>query len=98
MFTNDEQAIVPIWADVVPSHPGDAWPDAVRDELYACYKLTRGAARARRWYLRQVGEDTPVPAESTIKRWIRFYAWDERAESEYRLEYGHLIYETERQS
>lgn len=97
MNADDEQAIIPIRGEVV-LRPGDAWPDAVRDELYQCYKMTRSAARARRWYQRQVGEDAQIPSARTVQEWARFYDWPALAEAEYRLEYGTLLYETERQS
>lgn len=94
----EQRAIIPIRGEVVPQSPGDSWPEDIREELYQCFKVTRSAPRARRWYMRSVGEDAPVPAERTIYDWMRFYDWPARAEAEYRLEHGTVLYETERQS
>lgn len=94
----EEGSIVPIRGELVPDKPGDEWPAEVREDLYQCYKLTRGISRAIRWYSRLAGEGAPAPAKQTVSGWIKYYRWDDRAEAEYRLEHGKMLYETERQS
>lgn len=90
-------SIIAIRGEIV-LRPGDEWPEDVREELYQCYKVTRNGARARRWYLRNAGDDAQAPALRTIQEWARFYDWPARAEAEYRFEYGALVYDSDRQS
>jgi hypothetical protein len=72
----------------------EPWPPDVQERAFALWSSigARNAARTALLLVRELGEDTPVPAASTIRRWAHDLAWGARADADLERSHGRTLY------
>jgi hypothetical protein len=80
---------------VEPPARFESWDDAVQSRAFEIWSTigNRDAGRTHVLLRQECGEDTPLPAASTIRAWARKEAWSARADADLHHSHAKALYE-----
>src|SRR5215210_4831210 len=86
--------LVPLPASQPPAR-FQSWDEALHLRTYEIWSSigNRDAARTYRLLQQECGLETPLPAVTTIRQWVRLEAWSARADADLHQSHGKALYE-----
>lgn len=72
----------------------ESWDDAIQERAFALWSSigARNAGRTVLLLTRDLGEDAPAPASSTVRRWAHDQAWAAKADADLERSHGRTLY------